>query len=119
MMSHDAVMMQLHMRMLADPVIRERLRADTALMRMMRESMDAMPAEHREHMRSLLDDDRVSIPIEKDSPDAKATAAPVTTARPAGASKSRAPTKTQPATKKAPTPTKKPADPHAGHKPPN
>lgn len=51
---HDSAMMDLHMRMLADPVIRERIKADTAMLRVMRESIDAMPAEHREHMRSLL-----------------------------------------------------------------
>lgn len=46
-----AAMLAVHERMLADPVIRRRVAADTALRRML---LDLMPAEHREQMDSLL-----------------------------------------------------------------
>ena len=52
--SHDAMMAEMkafHDRMLADPIIRQRLVRDTALRRML---LELMPAEHREHMDSLL-----------------------------------------------------------------
>jgi hypothetical protein len=48
-------MMELHDRMMADPVIRQRMMADTAMRRMMQEMMAAMPLEHREHMRALME----------------------------------------------------------------
>ncbi|MEP7345112.1 MAG: hypothetical protein ABI877_07590 [Gemmatimonadaceae bacterium] len=44
---------QLMMLMMADPVIRKRVMADTALRRMVQEMIDKMPAEHREHMESM------------------------------------------------------------------
>ena len=103
-------MMELHMRMLADPVIRRRLAADTAMRRMMTEMMDDMPAEHRQQMQDMLD-----------RPARAETPAPV--ARPRGRAR---PTPAKPAAAKPtppkPTPAKpapaKPADPHAGHTPP-
>jgi hypothetical protein len=53
--AHARQMMALHERMMADPAIRRRVLADTAMRRMMREMLDGVPAEHREHMRALLD----------------------------------------------------------------
>jgi hypothetical protein len=52
---HMRQMMDLHMRMMADSVIRQRVMADTAMHRLMMEMMADMPAEHREHMRSMMD----------------------------------------------------------------
>lgn len=43
-------MMQMHMRMMADPVVRARMEADTAMRRLMKEMMDAMPVAEREQM---------------------------------------------------------------------
>jgi hypothetical protein len=50
----DSSMAELHMRMMADPVIRERVMADSAMRRMMRDMMSRMPAEHRAHMEALM-----------------------------------------------------------------
>ncbi len=86
---HMEEMMQLHTRMMADPVIRQRIMADSAMRRMMQEMMREMPAEHRGHM------------------DAMMREAPTQSVAPPRA-------KAKPTTKKAPPP-KKPADPHAGH----
>jgi hypothetical protein len=58
-------MMDLHRRMMADPVIRRRVMADTALRRLIHEKMAEMPAEHREHMRRMMEADRKGEP--KDS----------------------------------------------------
>ena len=54
MAGHMDAMMELHMRMMADSVIRKRVLADTAMRRMMTEMIEQMPAEHREHMREML-----------------------------------------------------------------
>ena len=122
---HDSAMMEMHMRMLADPVIRERIKADTAMLRVMRESIDAMPAGHREHLRSLLREEsgagevqRTRIPISKESPRAatKQSVAPTQTTKAASPTKAKAAPVAKTKTKAPPT--KKPADPHAGHKPP-
>jgi hypothetical protein len=43
--AHGRQMMELHMRMMADPAIRERMMADTAMRRLMAEMMDSMPAD--------------------------------------------------------------------------
>ncbi len=51
---HMEQMMQLHMRMMSDPVIRERMMADTTMRRMMESTMLQMPAEHRGHMESMM-----------------------------------------------------------------
>jgi hypothetical protein len=127
---HDR-MMAMHRRMLADPVIRSRMMADTSLHRMLMEMMDDMPAEERQEMERLM------------HPPAppRSTAAPRPATRPAATSRAPAKPTTKAATK-APTksatkqPTKQPtkqatkqptkttntktktADPHAGHKPP-
>jgi hypothetical protein len=84
---HRERMLQLHMRMMADSVIRRRVMADSAMRRMMQELMREMPAEHRGHMEAMLQE------------------APMRS--------SAAPVKVQPPVKK-PAP-KRPADPHAGH----
>lgn len=47
-------MMELHMRMLADPVIRSRVAGDSALRRMMTETSAKMPEEHRAMMLQML-----------------------------------------------------------------
>ncbi len=47
-------MMDLHMRMLHDPGIRRRVMADTAMRRLMTESMATMPAEHQAMMADML-----------------------------------------------------------------
>jgi hypothetical protein len=93
-------MMELHMRMMGDPVIRERMMADTALRRMMTGMMASMPAEHRQEMERMM----------RDTGPSPATPAKATRrgSRPAAA---------KPAAKPAPKPATQ-ADPHAGHKPP-
>jgi hypothetical protein len=58
-------MMDLYMRMMADPVIRQRVMADTALRRLIHEVMAEMPAEHGEHTRGMMEGDRKGEP--KDS----------------------------------------------------
>jgi hypothetical protein len=119
---HDTAMMNMHMRLLADPVIRERIRSDTALLRMMRESLAGMPAEHRQHMEAMLRERTAGGDVERRTAP-RARPAPATTKKPAASATKQPPaatTKKAPAatTKKAPAPAKKPADPHAGHKPP-
>ncbi|MEJ7810245.1 MAG: hypothetical protein WKG32_07470 [Gemmatimonadaceae bacterium] len=52
-MSDDDVM-ALHMRMMSDPVIRQRVLADTAMRRMMTDMADQMPVERRDMMRSMM-----------------------------------------------------------------
>jgi hypothetical protein len=47
-------MMTLHMKLLADPVIRARMMKDPEMRRMMTSMIDAMPAEHRQMMRELM-----------------------------------------------------------------
>jgi len=66
-MAGTEAMMELHMRMMADSVIRARVLADTAMRRMMTEMIEQMPAEHREHMREML---RESEPAPVDTPKA-------------------------------------------------
>ena len=51
---HDERMMEMHMRMMADSVIRAQMMADTAMHRMMMEMMPHMPAEHREMMERMM-----------------------------------------------------------------
>ncbi len=54
--STSAAMMDMHMRLLADPVIRRRMLADTAMRRMAIDMVNQMPAEHREMMMQMLSD---------------------------------------------------------------
>jgi hypothetical protein len=74
---HMEAMMELHMRMMADSVIRARVLADTAMRRMMTEMIEQMPAEHREHMREMLrEPEQAPVPAPKDQPPAKKPATP-------------------------------------------
>ena len=54
--AHSQLMMDLYMRMVADPVIRARVMADTAMRRMMIDMTDEMPVEHREHLQEMMRD---------------------------------------------------------------
>ena len=47
-------MMELHMRMMTDSVIRERIMGDTTMRRMMMEMVSEMPDEHRGHMEAMM-----------------------------------------------------------------
>ncbi|MGH7752587.1 MAG: hypothetical protein ACREN5_07200 [Gemmatimonadales bacterium] len=51
---HTRGMMDLHMRMMADPVIHKRMMADSAMRRMMEDMMQSMPVEHREQMTQMM-----------------------------------------------------------------
>ncbi len=51
-----ARMMDMHTRMMADPVIRRRMLADSAMRRMMAEMMSSMPASHRAEMDRMMSD---------------------------------------------------------------
>ncbi|MBA2440074.1 MAG: hypothetical protein H0V50_05300 [Thermoleophilaceae bacterium] len=88
---HMEQMMQLHMRMMNDPVISKRMMADTAMRRMMEDMMAQMPAEHRAQMKALMSE---QMPSAKKAP-AKARRAPRAAPKPAAKPK--------------------PADPHGGH----
>jgi hypothetical protein len=55
--AHMQRMMDLHMLMMADSVIRRRVMADTVMRRLMHEMMAEMPAERREHMRTMMEGD--------------------------------------------------------------
>ena len=48
--THMQAVMQLHSRLMGDPVIRRRVLADTVMRRLMNEMMQAMPEEHRSMM---------------------------------------------------------------------
>ena len=52
--SHMSHMMELHMRMMQDPVIRQRVMGDSGMRRMMRELMSEMPAERRQRMQNMM-----------------------------------------------------------------
>ncbi len=47
-------MMQLHMKMMSDPVIMKRVMADPAMSRMMTAAMKEMPAEHKAMMQKMM-----------------------------------------------------------------
>jgi hypothetical protein len=93
MAAHMDQMMKLHLRMMADPVIRKRMMADTGMRRMATEMMDEMPAEHRGHLRQL-------------SPKAAADTSAVTQPVPPRGAKRAGP-------RKPDKPATKPRDPHA------
>src|SRR5687768_383003 len=72
---HD--MHEMHMRMMRDPVIRDRMMRDTAMHRMMMDMMRDMPAAHRQEMERLMREDTPGmspgdsprrIPVVKDAP---------------------------------------------------
>jgi hypothetical protein len=98
---HSEQMMELHMRMMSDPVIRDRIMADTGMRRMMQEMVSAMPAEHRGHMEAMMRDAAKPAPAEL----------------PRRAPATRAPARSNRGTTTRP-PAAKPADPHAGHQMP-
>ena len=102
----DSSMMELHMRMLSDPAIRRRILADSALHRLMMERVNAMPAEHRQHMLQLMHPPEPKAPPASTRPAAVKTKAPPPKPRAAPAKAKAPPTKT------------KTVDPHAGHRPP-
>lgn len=54
--AHLSQMMELHLRMMADPVIRQRVMADSGARRLMREMMAKMPAEHRQQMPLMMEE---------------------------------------------------------------
>ena len=115
---HDADMMEMHLRIMADPVMRERMMADTTLHRMMMDMIRDMPAEHREELERLMGHTAT------DSVRKVMTAPRRTTGTQPSATATKKPTK--PATKqstkqptKQPTKTAPKPDPHAGHKPPS
>jgi len=134
----DDEMIELHMRMLDDPVIRRRILADTTMRRMMSAMIQQMPAEHRAHMESMLREPTTgaATPAARSSrPTARSTQPRRTSAQPRRASTRPAARSTQgrtraapqqatkrpaarPAPKPAAKPAPKPADPHAGHRPP-
>ncbi|MDQ3809174.1 MAG: hypothetical protein M3336_02675, partial [Chloroflexota bacterium] len=105
--THMGQMMELHMRMMADSIIRQRVMADTAMRRLISEMMDNMPAEHREHMRQLKHGALGDTSAPTRHPHGAKHAAPRKPAR----------TSAKPADPRAghtPPPTEQ-ADPHAGH----
>jgi hypothetical protein len=129
-MPHDSGM-ALHMRMMQDPVIRQRVMADTAMHRMMMQMMQHMPAEHREHMMQMLHPTPsdsahaghgAAVPVSKEAAPRRALPSqPAASKQPARRpTATRPPSKpaAKPATDPAPRPAPKPADPHAGHRPP-
>jgi hypothetical protein len=92
-----ATMMAMHMRMMADPVIRQRMMADTAMRRMMDDVMKTMATDQRDMMSRMMREP----------------------ARPPGAAAARRPAARRPAArtpaKPAARPAARPEDPHAGH----
>jgi len=96
--AYAAQMTELHQRMLADPVIRDRVLADTAMPRvmgeMMRDTTSGLSPEHRAHMREMMAAPR--------------TARPSPARRPATSSQA-------PAARTSTPPRPARRDPHAGH----
>jgi hypothetical protein len=93
-------MMALHMKLMADPVIRARMMADPAMRRMMTSMMDAMPAEHRAMMQKVISEESARSPAARSQGPKKAI---VASKKPAAA---KAATK-KPATKAAAKPAAK------------
>jgi len=109
-------MMALHMKLMADPVIRARMMADPEMRRMMTKMMDAMPAEHRAMMQKMISEGSVKSPAAHSHAPKKATvASKKPTAVKSAAKKPAAKAAAKPAPKKPiakkPTPKK---DPMAG-----
>lgn len=100
-----APMMDMHMRLMADPVIRRRVMADTAMRRMMTETLRSMPAEHRAHLESMLRD---GAPAPRPAPSHAPARTPARGPAPAASRRPpQRPSQARPATRAA--------DPHAGH----
>lgn len=96
--SRMAMMMDMHMRMMADTGMRRHILADTVLRRMLLEMMPAMPDADRERVEHMMRDT-----LQSRSPDTRPSPAHQRESKPV----------TRPPAKAAPKP-----DPHAGHKPP-
>jgi hypothetical protein len=62
---HMEQMMDLHRRLMADPVIRDRIMADTAMRRMIQDMMRVMPAEHRQPMEAMMAKPSAKAPAKK------------------------------------------------------
>jgi hypothetical protein len=112
---HMRMMHEMHMRMMADPVIRERMMADTAMHRMMMQMMEQMPAEEREEMMRMMH------PAQGAHPEAHG-ASPAAKPAPAKKPANKPKRQTKPAdphaghgTRPAAQPAPKPSNPHAGH----
>jgi hypothetical protein len=60
--AHMRQMIELYTRMLADSVIRRRVMADTAMRRLLRSTMEHMPAEHRKKMEEMMKEARSKTP---------------------------------------------------------
>jgi hypothetical protein len=97
-------MMALHMKILADPVIRARMMQDPEMRRMMTSMTDAMPVEHRQMMQQMISEqssaeaDRARTP-RKAAPAARKTTTKAAVKKPA-AKKPAAKAATKPAAKK-------------------
>ncbi len=102
MTTMDPQMVQFHMRMLEDPVIRQRIVTDSAMRQMMTAVIQRMPAEHREHMEMMMREK----PPAPTPPAARPATAGSRTARPAASGAATKPPATKPA---APKPAAKPA----------
>ena len=89
MSATDTSAMEMHIRMLADPVIRQRIATDTALRRMMTEMIDQTPVAHQSMMRQMLDKPTTTTATGTKPSTAKKTTArrPATTKRPAATKK--------------------------------
>jgi hypothetical protein len=108
---HTADMMALHQRMMADPVIRARVQADTAMRRMLDGMAGDMPADHREMHRQMIESGS-RVTTDGAAPRARSTPRPAARrAEPAPAR--RATPAPRPAAR--PAAPKPAADPHAGH----
>ena len=78
-----AGMMDMHARMMADPVIRKRLLADTTMVRMMRQMMDGMPAEHRAMMTRMMSETPGTTPTQPKAASGKRAAKKAPARKPA------------------------------------
>jgi hypothetical protein len=107
---HADRMMELHMRMMQDTVIRRRVMADSVMRRTMAEMMADMPAEHRAHMQQMMQEAPTRTMPSQPAAEGRPQARPVRPARPA-----------RPATPKRPAPRAAPdgATGHEGHRPPS
>ena len=108
-------MTAMHMKLMADPVIRARMMADPEMRRMMTSMMDAMPPEHREMMQKMMSEESAAGSAVSRAPKKATTASRKPTAAKAPANKPAVKAAAKPAAKKPVA--KKPApkkDPMAG-----
>jgi hypothetical protein len=96
-------MTALHMKLLADPVIRARMMQDPEMRRMMKTMMDAMPVEHRQMMQQMISEESSA---EAALPRTSGKAAPAATKTTTKAAV-RKPVAKKPAAKAAPKPAAK------------